>query len=145
MVGMSLGAFPIPHWVWIVAVVGILIQITTLAGPQALRRFRWLPANLLALASSLGAGLLAVALAIALNHAGTDQIDDITISSVIWEVFFYSLLALILAAVSSGVTASLGDRLLRHFNQRQTTLILAGTILFGLGFGSLFGFLIRQG
>ena len=91
MVGMSLGAFPIPHWVWIVAVVGILIQITTLAGPQALRRFRWLPANLLALASSLGAGLLAVALAIALNHAGTDQIDDITISSVIWEVFFYSL------------------------------------------------------
>jgi H+/Cl- antiporter ClcA len=131
--------------VWIFAVVGILIQITTLAGPQALRRFKWFPANLLALASSLGAGLLAIALAIALNHAGTDQIDDITISSVFWEVFFYSLLALILAAISSGVTASLGDRLLRHFKQQQTVLMLAATTLIGLGCGSLFGWLVRQG
>jgi hypothetical protein len=144
MVGAILAAFPIPGWVWVVALGGMLVQIFTLAGPQALRRFRWLAANLLVLGSSLGAGLLAISLAIALNHAGTAQIDDITVTSLFWEVFRYSLLAVVLAAICSGVTASLGDRLLRHFKQRQTIFILAVTTLAGLGVGSLFSLLLRQ-
>jgi hypothetical protein len=144
-VGVILASFPIPGWVWLLAVMGILMQITTLAGPQSLRRFRWLSANLLVLTSSLGTGLLAIGLAIALNHAGTDQIDDVTIRSVFWEVVLYSLLAIILAAITSGLTASLGDRLLRHFKQRQTVLILASTTFIGLGLGCLAGFLVRQG
>jgi ABC-type Fe3+ transport system permease subunit len=104
-----------------------------------------LAANLLVLGSSLGAGLIAIAVAIALNHAGTDQLDDVTVNSVFWEVAWYSLVAVLLAALCSGVTASLGDRLLRHYKQRQTVLILSTTALVGLGVGSIFGLLIRQG
>jgi len=121
------------------------VQIITLAGPQALRRFRWLAANLLVLGSSLGAGLVAIALAIALNHAGTDQLDDLTITSVFWDVVRFSLLAVVLAAISSGVTAALGDRLLRQLQQNQTMLILGVTTALGLGLGGMLGFLIQQG
>lgn len=145
MVGAILAAFPLPAWIWILAVVGAIIQIIALAGPQALRRFRWLAANLLVLGSSLGAGLLAIALAVALNHNGTDQLDELTINSAFWEVFRYSAFAMVLAAISSGVTAALGDRLLRHFQQRQTMAILMATALIGLGVGSMFGYLTRQG
>jgi predicted membrane channel-forming protein YqfA (hemolysin III family) len=145
MVGAILAAFPIPGWVWGFAILGILVQIITLAGPQALRRFRWLAANLLVLGSSLGAGLVAIALAIALNHAGTDQLDDLTLTSVFWDVVRYSLLAVVLAAISSGVTAALGDRLLRQLQQKQTVLILGVTAALGLGLGGMFGILIQQG
>ena len=145
LIGTILGAFPIPIWVWGVAAGGALVQIVTLAGPQALRRFRWLAANLLVLGSSLGAGLVAIALSIALNHAGTDQLDNITLNGLFWEVAGYSLVAVLLAAVCAGVTAALGDRLLRHFKQRQTTFILSTTALAGLVLGGLFGWLMSQG
>ena len=142
IIGTILGSFAIPNWVWGVAVVGTVVQIVALAGPQALRRFRWLAANLLVLGSSLGAGFIAIALAIALNHAGTDQLNDISLNSVFWEVVRYGLVAVLLAAVAAGVTAALGDRLLRHFNQRQTMVILGVTALAGLGLGGIFGLLI---
>ncbi len=145
MVGVILGAFPIPSWVWLVAILGAMVQIVTLAGPQALRRFKWLAANLLVLGSSLGAGLIVIALAIALNHAGTNQLDDITLASVFWETVRFGFVAVVLAAICAGVTASLGDQLLRNLQQRQTILILGATALLGLGIGSLFGLLIRQG
>ena len=145
MIGAILATFPIPAWVWAAASLGALIQILTLAGPQALRRFRWLAASLIALGSSLGAGLVAVALAIALNHNGTDQLDNLTINSVFWEVARYSVFAVLLAAISGGVTASLGDLLLRRCNQRQTMLTLAMTILIGCSIGSIFGYLTRPG
>jgi hypothetical protein len=145
MIGVILAAFPIPGWVWGIAAGGSLVQIIALAGPQALQRFRWLAANLLVLGSSLGAGLIAIALAIALNHAGTEQLDGITLNGVFWEVVWYSLLSVLLAAVSAGVTASLGDRLLRHFKQRQTMGLLGLTVLLGLGLGGIFGLLIAQG
>lgn len=143
VIGVILTAFPIPGWVLAIAVAGALIQIVALAGPQALRRFKWLAANLLVLGSSLGAGLIAVALAIALNFAGTDQLNDVSISSIIWDVIKYGLLSVLLAALCSGVTASVGDRLLRHFNQRQTMLILGTAAVLGLSIGSAFGLLIR--
>lgn len=142
-IGVILAAFPVPAWVWIVALFGTLVQISTLAGPQTLRRFKWLAANLLVLGSSLGAGLTAVALAIALNYAATDQLDELTLGGVFWEVVRYSLFAVGLAALCGGVTASLGDRLLRHFQRQQTVLILITTALLGLSLGGAFGFLLR--
>ncbi len=145
IIGAILGAFPIPLWGWGLAGAGALVQIVTLSGPQALRRFRWLAANLLVLGSSLGAGLIAIALAVALNHAGTDQLDDITLNRLFWEVVLYSWVAVLLAAVCGAVTAAVGDRLLGHFKQRQTVLILSTTALVGLIVGGIFGLLISRG
>jgi hypothetical protein len=132
---MSLAA----PWVWAVAASGTLLQGLALAGPQALQRFQWLRANLLVLLGILGSGALAVALAIALNHLGTDNIDDITLGKGAMEVALYSLLAVGLAGLCSVVTAALGDRLLRRYPGSKTSLILITTCLVGLVIGGAIG------
>lgn len=145
--GLTLGAFSVPPWVWLLALAGTLAQVIALAGSQALQRFKWLTANLLVLLSIGGAGALAMALSIAFNQAGTDQLDDLTLGGAFWEVLLFSLLAVVLTALCSLATAALGDRLLRHFQDRptkarQTVFMLAATCLLGLGLGAAFGLLI---
>jgi uncharacterized membrane protein YbhN (UPF0104 family) len=119
-----------------------VIQAVTLAGPEALQRFRWLTANLLVLGSITGGTALAAALSIALNHLGTDNLDDLTLGRAIAEVVLYSLLAVGLAVLCSLATAALGDRLLRRNKGHKTSLILVMTALVGLAVGGGIGLLI---
>ncbi|HZG39296.1 MAG TPA: hypothetical protein VEZ50_11505 [Nodosilinea sp.] len=129
-------------WVWPIAAGGAVLQGLVLAGPQALQRFRWLTANLLVLGSIVGGTALAVALSIALNHLGTDNLDELTIGSALVEVVFYSLMAVGLAVLCSLATAALGDRLLRRNKGRKTSLLLVVTALVGLALGGGIGLLV---
>jgi len=52
--GLLLAAFPVPYWIWNVALAGVLAQALALAGPQALGRLRWWRANALVLLAILG-------------------------------------------------------------------------------------------
>jgi hypothetical protein len=138
-IGLILASFPIAPWFWGIAVLAIIIQLLALGGPKALQRFKALPANLVALGSIVGASGLAVVLSVALNHLGTDQLDDLSIASAILEVFFFSLLALVLAALTAFVTARLGDILLKRVTPPQASLILVFTCLLSLGLGAALG------
>ncbi|WP_035985442.1 hypothetical protein [Leptolyngbya sp. KIOST-1] len=139
--GLILTALAGP-WVWLVAALGTVIQGITLAGPQALQRFRWLTANLLVLGSIVGAGALAAALSIALNHLGTDDLDELALGRAVAEVVLYSLLAVGLAVLCSLTTAALGDRLLRRNRGSRTSLLLVLTTLLGIGVGGGIGLLL---
>ncbi|WP_155523747.1 hypothetical protein [Nodosilinea nodulosa] len=139
--GMILAALAGP-WVWLGAALGAIVQSMALAGPSALQRFRRLTANLLVLGNLIGGTALAVALSVALNHLGTDNIDNLTIGRAVVEVVFYSLMAVGLAVLCSLATAALGDRLLRHNKGSKTSLILVATVLAGLGVGGAIGLLI---
>ncbi|WOD40788.1 hypothetical protein [Nodosilinea sp. E11] len=131
-----------PPWVWLVAVAGALVQSLALAGPQTLQRFRWLAANLVVLGSILGGTALAVAISIALNHLGVNNLDELAIGRAVIEVALYSLLAALLAVLCSLVTTTLGDRLLRRYQGRTITVVLLGTCLLGLAIGGALGMLI---
>lgn len=140
-VGMILPALPALPWLWLVAAAAAVVQGLALAGPQALQRFKWLAANLVVLGSIGGGTALAVALSVALNYLGTDNLDDLTLASATIEVVVYSLLAVGLAALCSLTTAALGDRLLRRYPARTTSLTLIGTCLLGLFIGGGIGLL----
>jgi len=140
--GAILAALPALPWLWLVAAAAAVVQGLVLAGPQALQRFQWLTANLMVLGSIVGGTTLAVALSVALNYLGTDNLDDLTIASAFTEVVGYSLLAAGLAALCSLTTAALGDRLLRRYPSRTTSLTLISTCLLGLFIGGGIGLLI---
>ncbi len=136
--GLMLASFPVPYWVWNIALGGVMAQALALAGPKALTRFRWWSANLLALVAIIGTGAVGAAIAIALNHAGTANLDEIVPKTAAFEVIRMSLVALVTAALGAIISAETGDRLLGGlFNRLQTTLILAATCILGLGFGGL--------
>ncbi|MGB3310430.1 MAG: hypothetical protein WBG32_13340 [Nodosilinea sp.] len=138
--GIILTALASP-WVWAGAALGAVIQAVTLAGPEALQRFRWLTANFLVLGSIAGGTALAAMLSIALNHLGTANLDDITLSRAMGEVVLYSLLAVGLAVLCSLATAALGDRLLHRNKGSKTSLLLVITVLVGLALGGGIGLL----
>lgn len=139
--GLIVAALASP-WVWLMAAGGTVVQGVTLAGPQALQRFRGLTANLLVLGSIAGGTALAVALSIALNYLGTDNLDELTLGRAFFEIALYSLLAVALAVLCSLTTAALGDRLLQRNKGHKTSLILVLTCLLGLGIGGAIGLLI---
>ncbi|MGG6238662.1 hypothetical protein ACQ4N7_08475 [Nodosilinea sp. AN01ver1] len=139
--GMILTALAGP-WMWLGAAIGAVVQSVALAGPAALQRFRWLTANLLVLGSIAGGAALAATLSVALNHLGTDNLDDLTLARAIAEIVLYSLLAVGLAVLCSLATATLGDRLLRRNKGSKTSLLLAITALVGLAVGGGIGLLI---
>ncbi len=136
--GLLLASLGTP-WIWALGAAGALLQGLALAGPKALQRFRWLTANLLVLLGILGSCTLVVALSIALNHLGSENLDDLSLSHAVMEVVLYSLIAVALGALCSLTTAALGDRLLRRHPGSKTSLILIATCLVGLAIGGGIG------
>ncbi|MGF1523632.1 MAG: hypothetical protein ACFBSF_15050 [Leptolyngbyaceae cyanobacterium] len=141
-IGMTMAAFPAPYWIWNLALGGAIAQAIALAGPQALKRFRWLSANGLAGLAILGTAAIGIALSIALGYSGTDNIDEIVPQETVFSVIRVSLIAIVIAALGAIVGANTGDRLLKSFNRLQTTLVLASACILGLGMGGLIGLLI---
>lgn len=137
--GVMLAAFPVPYWIWILALAGAIAQALALAGPRALARFGGWHANLLALLAILGAGALVVSLAVALNYYGTDNLDQLAVGDVAAEVVQMSLVALVTAALAAIIKAETGDRLLAVFGRLQTSVILTAVSIAGLGSGALVG------
>ncbi len=137
--GLIMASFPAPYWIWNLALAGVIIQALALAGPKALARFGWWRTNFLALLAIIGTGAMVIALAIALNHAGTDKLDNIVPKVAAMDVLKMSLMALITAAVGAIVSAETGDRLLAAFTRIQTSLVLAAICILGLGTGGLIG------
>ncbi|MDB9525183.1 hypothetical protein PN498_04230 [Oscillatoria sp. CS-180] len=142
--GMVMAAFPAPYWIWNLALGGAIAQALALAGPQALRHFRYWSANSLVFLAILGTGAIVVALATALGFVGTDQLDEIKLTATTFQVIRVSFLAIVIAALGAIVGAETGDRLLRTFNRLQTTLVLAATCILGLGLGGLIGLLVSE-
>lgn len=139
-----MSAFPAPYWIWNLALGGAIAQSLALAGPKALRRSRWWKANLLVLLAIVGAGLLGIAVAIALGFSGTDNLEDIEVQVTAFEVILVGLLALFITASAAVMTAETGDRLIYSFNRLQTTLVLAANCIMGLGLGALIGLLMGE-
>lgn len=137
--GTILAAFPAPYWIWYLALGGTLIQAIALAGPKALAQVHWFPANLLAILVILATGATGAALAISLNQAGTDNLDDIVPEATAVEVALFCAVALLLAATAAILSAETGDRLLLRFRRYQASLILAAFCVLGLGIGGLIG------
>ncbi len=143
--GVILAAFPAPYWIWYLALGGTLMQAIVLAGPRALAQVHWLPANLLAILAILATGATGAALAISLNQAGTDNLDDIVPQATVLEVALFCAVALLIAAAAAILSAETGDRLLLRFRRYQTSLILAAFCVLGLGLGGLMGVGIASG
>lgn len=139
IIGLLLASFPAPGWIWNLALVSAIAQAAALAGPKSLQRFGWLSANLLALLAILGTGLMVVAIAIALNYSGSSDLDQVTPLSLVGDGIKVGLGAIITAASAAIIGAETGDRLILSFNQLQSTLILAGICVLGLGVGGLIG------
>lgn len=142
--GLILGAFPVPYWVWTLALASVLLQAISLAGDRTLSKFRWFPATALSLIGIAGAAILTITLSIGLNFAGSGDLTDLTATQVMFEVLKFSALALLLGVLCAGATAETGDYLTARFIRIQATLILAATCFLGLGLGGLFGLLIAR-
>ena len=140
--GVIIASFPAPYWLWNLALGGALAQSLALAGPQALKRFRWWSANALVLLAIAGTGAIGIALSTALGYAGTDNLDEILPQAALSEVIRWSLISLVIAALGGIICAETGDRLLPSFNRIQTTLILAAVCILGLGLGGLIGLVV---
>jgi hypothetical protein len=143
-VGTVLAAFPVPNWVWVLAVGGIIAQTLALPGPASLRRHGWWPAQGLSLVAIGGTGAIAIALGIALGFVGTDNIDDITVGEPVFDTLRMGGLAFVLAALGAIVSAQTGDRLLARLKRAQTCLILTTICLVGLGLGAVIGRLVTS-
>jgi hypothetical protein len=143
-IGMIMAALPAPYWIWSLAIGGAIAQALALAGPIALSRFIWWKAQVLTAFAILGAVAVAIALGTALGYVGTDNLDDIELSSTAFQVLGVGLLALVIAASTTSVTGQTGDRLLISFNRLKTTLLLSAISITGLGIGTLLGFLIGE-
>ncbi|MEM9817090.1 MAG: hypothetical protein AAF827_11910 [Cyanobacteria bacterium P01_D01_bin.6] len=141
-IGLLLAAFPVPFWVWYIALGGVLGQAIALAGPKALSRFRWWSANVLVLLAILGTAAVAVALGISMGFVGTENLDDVEMQSTTFEVLRISLLPVLVSAIGAIVAAETGDRLLATLQRWQTTLVLAVTCMMGLGLGAAISLLV---
>lgn len=141
-IGTVLAAFPIPGWVWGLAIGGVVTQTFALAGPTLLRRYGWWQAQGLSLAAILGTSAIAIALGIALGFVGTDNIDDLTVGSTVLETLRMGGVAFIMAALGAIVSARTGDRLLSRCNHLQTGCLLALVGLSGVGLGAVIGLLV---
>lgn len=140
--GVVLAAFPSPYWLWSLALGSVAIQAIALAGPQILRRFRWMEANAIALGATMGAAGLAVALSISLGFAGTDNLNQTTPRQFLLDTITFSLLAIVVTALCACVMAATGDRLISIYGRPQTSLILAATCVLGLGLGGSLALLL---
>jgi len=145
IVGLLVTALPPWPWVWLVALAGFGLQVVGVTDPQVLQQMKGRTANLLTFTSILGAGVLAIALAIAFNQGGTDQFNQLAFAVVLFEVLFFSLLAGLLAALCSLAVAALGHRLRRRVNERQTMAIMGIVCFIGLALGGTLGLLATQG
>ena len=143
-IGLLLMAFPVPLWIWYLAVGGVLLQAIALAGPKALSRFRWWRANALALVAIVGAALVAVALGISMGFVGTENLDEVEMQSTSFEVLRLSLLAILVPAIAAVIGAEAGDRLLSVTSRLKATVILSVACLVGMGLGAATGLLIGE-
>jgi hypothetical protein len=137
--GLIMASFPAPYWIWNLALAAVISQALALAGPKALSRFGWLRTNALTLLAIIGTGAMVIALAIALNHAGSDNLDEIEPRVAAMDVVKLGLMAVITAATGAIITAETGDRLLAVFTRVQTSLVLAAIGILGLGIGGMIG------
>ncbi|MBD0334823.1 MAG: hypothetical protein ICV62_04995 [Cyanobacteria bacterium Co-bin13] len=142
--GLILAAFPVPYWIWTVALAGILLQSVALVGPKALQRLRRVTSRLMTLLGIVGAAALAFALSAALNFLGTPDLEGMELQGAALEVMMLSLAALLLAGLCAVVTARTGDRLIAPFRRAQACLILAATAVLGLGIGGAVGLLATR-
>ncbi len=143
-IGLLLAAFPVPPWIWYLALGGVLVQAIALAGPKALSRFRWWTANALALLAIIGTALVAIALGISMGFVGTENLDEVAMESTTFEVLRVSLLAIFVPSISAIVGAETGDRLLTVLPRWKTTLVLAITCMAGLGLGAAISLLVVE-
>lgn len=142
--GLVLSAFPVPYWVWGLAIVSVCLQTIALAGPQRLSHLRGLPACLVSLTTYLGAGGAAAALAIALNHAGSDDLESLVPFEVVGEILQFALVALGLAALCASLITATGDRLLNLHRHRWVSFVITSVAILGLALGGSLGLLIFQ-
>lgn len=140
VVSLVVTALPGTPWVWPLMLAGAWLQVLELAllaaQPQSRRSFQRLIQGVLRL---VGAGAITLALALALNHLGSDQLEEITLVSVFWQVLGLGLLAVLMALLCRLLTRRLGERLQTRLKPRQAFLTLAIIILIGLSLGGTLG------
>lgn len=137
--GLMLVAFLPPAWVWGMALAGTFMQCLALAGPQSLLRLSRWKAWWAVRLSCLGAGLLMVALAIAIGYGGTNDIDSISLQQTAINIVGTAFGTLVLTALCSIVGASAGDRLVSRMGRGRSCLLLASICFSGLFLGGLIG------
>lgn len=141
-VGYIVTALPSVLWFWPLALVATLFHGVEITLPPHRSRRGWVLQTSLRV---LGTTALLMALTIALNFLGSDQLNDITLIGVIGQVILFSLLAAFLVYLCRFLTRQLGIQLLKRLDQRpaQGVLILVGVL--GLALGGGLGLLSRMG
>ena len=137
--GLLLVAFYPPYWVWPMALAGTLMQCLALAGPQALQLLSRAKAWWAVRLSCLGAGLLLVALGIAVGYGGPDDIDAISLQQTATTIAGSALGTFVLTFICAFVSARAGDRLVSLHGRGRSSLMLAGVCFSGLFLGGLIG------
>lgn len=140
--GLILSAFAAPFWVWPLALVGTLLQALALAGPRSLTGLRPEQVRGAVWLACWGAGGLVVALAVAGNYAGTDQLGQVSLESLALTIGLVNLGVILLTAIATVVGTRAGDRLVDVFSRWRSAWVLAGICFLGLFIGGIVGVLL---
>lgn len=141
LAGFVVTALPPVPWLWgiLLAALGLHLWAISLAVAPAGRWWSRLGEGTLQLLAALG---MTLALAVAMNYLGSDQLNDITMSRTVVEVAGLSLGAAGLALLCRSATDGLGHRLSHHMTRRQMRGVLALVGVLGLALGGGAGLLI---
>ncbi|MEL7353016.1 MAG: hypothetical protein AAF171_12725 [Cyanobacteria bacterium P01_A01_bin.116] len=140
VVGLLLSVPLPPYWLWAPAVVGTLLLVLGLNPSSGGDRTSWQGAFFSGLMTYVGGLLLAIALAIAVNYIGGDNIDDIGfVAALVWLAFFI-LLAVILTAAAAILNALAGERMSWSMAYSSRLMVLLGSSLGGIALGGVIGF-----
>jgi hypothetical protein len=137
--GLLLSVFSPPLWVWLLGLVSTLAQAGALAGPESLAALGQRQARRLVWLSGVGSCGLVIALAVAVNYGGTDNIDQIRPFLAALAVILASLLALGVGLLCTLATAWTGDQLLSRVSRPRSAWVLAAIDGLGLLLGGLVG------
>ncbi len=137
LIGLLL-SFPMPPiWVWVPAVVGIILLTIGLNRPAGDASAK------VGLFAYIGALLLVIALAIAANYiGGQDSLDGVGFFQAIFGLAALTILAVALAAGAAITSAQAGASLMRTKDYSGSLTIVISTSLLATCLGGLIGFVI---
>ena len=136
LIGLLLSMPEPPFWVWITSLIAIPLLIFGCNRPLNIsgkRDFGWILAY-------LGALLMAVTLAVAVNYIGSDQsFETVRFFTAIAALAGLTLGVVILTGIAAIVGTAAGRRLLSQGGYARSMTVLMSTCFFGICLGGLIG------
>lgn len=137
VVGLLLSVPEPPYWIWVPAILGMLLLILGFHRPANALGRKFDPAGWL---SYLGGLLLVIAVAIGANYIGGKSLEGMSFWVAVLGLAGFTLLSVVLTAAAAIVGAAVSTRLMQFMSYGQSLSVVMSTCIFGLCFGGLTGF-----